>query len=402
MFRFIQIVLSAIVVLSGSTVTASDTKSYTALKFAYDRNSMVSYSPDMTPLTDKFTICAWVRKLVSGHGLAPFGYEDYEIFMTDSGYYIRLFGSYSLDGALTRKFTSPVGTWFMYCSTWSLASRTFRVYVNGQLAGTETTPSGRKLQTGGALTFGALAPNRGHHFGGELFNFNVYEKELTATEVAAMSSGGLCTEIPEQLEEYRVIKWENIVKLSRSGTVQDLETRCDPVFELRRVRGKLELAVSEKNTLQLSLNRTQTELLEVQGLFNSTQEALVGVKRDLGVIGGELNDTKVELVGVKRELGGELNETRRELVGVRLELGEMGGELNETKSQLEDTQLELADTKLELKNVTESKCELQKGNLTKWDMFYAPAYYNKIFTRRLYKQLTRTWASIRRKIFKTV
>ena len=249
MFRFIQIVLSVIVVLSGFTVTASDTKSYTALKFAYDGNSLVTYSPDMARLTDKFTICVWVRKLQSGDASSPFGYKGSEIFMTDSGYYNRLFGSYSLDGALTSKFTSPVGTWFMYCSTWSLASRTFRVYVNGQLAGTETTPSGRKLQTGGALILGS---NHDHQFGGELFNFNVYEKELTATEVAAMSSGGLCTEIPEQLEEYRVIKWEDIVKLSRSSTVHDLDTGCAAFAELQRTRGKLELAISEKNTLQLS------------------------------------------------------------------------------------------------------------------------------------------------------
>ena len=360
MFRFIQIVLSVIVVLSGSTVTASDTKSYTALKFAYDRNSYVSYSPDMARLTDKFTICVWVRKLQTSGPPSPFGYKNYEIFMTDDGYFNRLFGSSSLDGDLTSKFTSPVGTWFMYCSTWSLASRTFRVYVNGQLAGTETTSSGRKLQTGGALVLGNRSPGYGHPFGGELFNFNVYEKELTATEVAAMSSAGLCADIPEQLEEYKVIKWEDIVKLSRSGTVEDfIDPRCADSDELQRTRGKLELAISEKSTLQLSLNRTQTELLEVQGLFNSTQEALVGVKRDLG---------------------------------------EMGGELNETRSQLEDTQLELEDTKLELKNVTESKCALQKGNLTKWDMLYAPAYYNKTFTRRLYHQLTSTWDSISSKI----
>ena len=381
MLRFILSVLWVFVACPGSTVTASDTKSYTALKFASDTGSYVSYSPDMARLTDKFTICAWVRKLQSGSGRSPFAYNRYEIFMTDNGYYNRLFGSTSLDSALISKFSSPIGTWFMYCSTWSLASRTFRVYVNGQLAGTQTTQSGRKLQTGGALVLGNYAAGTGHHFGGELFNFNVYEKELTATEVAAMSSGGLCTEIPEQLEEYRVIKWENIVKLSRSGTVEDLDTVCISDELKRTIREKLELAISEKNTLQLSLNRTQTELLEVQGLFNSTQEALVGVKRDLGVMGGKLNDTKVELEGVKRELGGELNET---------------------KSQLEDTQLELEDTKLELKNVTESKCALQKGNLTKWDIFYAPAYYNKTFTRRLYQQLTTTWDSISSKIFKTV
>ena len=377
MFSCILSVLLVFVACPGFTTAASVTKSYTTLKFAYEGGSYVSYSPDMARLTDKFTICAWVRKLQSGIGRSPFGYKAYEIFVTDSGHYSRLFNSGSLDGALTSKFTSPVGTWFMYCSTWSLASRTFRVYFNGQLAGTETTTSGRKVQTGGALTFGDNAPNHGHYFGGELFNFNIYSKELTATEVAAMSSAGLCTDIPEQLEEYRVIKWENIVKLSRSGTVEDLDTGCAAFGEIQT---RLKEAENGAIVTQRKLNRTQIELLEVRGLFNSTQEALVEVKRDLVVIGGELNDTKVELDGVKRELEA------------------MGGELNGTKSQLEDTKLELEDTALELKNVTESKCTLQKGNLTKWDMLYAPAYYNKTFTRRLYQQLTTTWDSISSKI----
>ena len=278
MFSCILSVLLVFVACPGFTTAASDTKSYTALKFADGSGSYVSYSPDMARLTDKFTICAWVRKLQSGASTtrSPFCYftsSDYEIFVTDSGHYNRLFGSSSLDGALTSKFTSPVGTWFMYCSTWSLASRTFRVYYNGQLAGTQTTTSGRKVQTGGALTFGDSYPGHGHYFGGELFNFNIYAKELTATEVAAMSSAGLCTKIPEQLEEYRVIKWENIVKLSRSGTVEDLDTVCIGVGLKRTIREKLELAKS--------LNTTQTELLEVRGLFNSTQEELVVVKRDL-------------------------------------------------------------------------------------------------------------------------
>ena len=50
-------VLLVFVACPGSTVTASDTNSYTALKFAYDRNSLVTYySPNMARLKEKFTI----------------------------------------------------------------------------------------------------------------------------------------------------------------------------------------------------------------------------------------------------------------------------------------------------------------------------------------------------------
>ena len=352
MFRFILSVLLAFVAFPGFTIAASDTKSYTALKFGFDTSSYISYSPNVNPLTEKFSVCVWLRKLYPGNSPCPFAYKGMEIFVTDSGYFNRLFSSSSLDGVLTSKFTPTAHTWFLYCSTWSLASRTFRVYVNGLQVGTETTPSGRRLQTGGVLTLGNYTPGSGHNFGGELFNFNMFSKDLTATEVAAMYSGGLCTEIPDQLEEYRVIKWEDILKLSRSGTVLDIDTRCAAFVELPITLKKLELAVSEKSSVELSLNKTQSALLTVQERFNST---------------------------------------RKELVGVRRELGATEGELNETRSNLQET-------KLELKNVTETKCALKKGNLTKWDIFYSPEYYNKTFTRSLYQQLISTWDSISSKM----
>jgi hypothetical protein len=159
----------------------------------------------------------------------------------------------------------------------------------------------------------------------------MFSKELTATEVAEISSGGLCSQIPEQLEKYRVIKWEDILKLSRSGTVQDF---IDPSCDVKKL---------------------QTRLIKTEGLLNSTQEELVGVR-------------------------GNLNSSEREL--------------NKTKIELEETKSDLEETKLELKNLTESKCALMKGNLTKWDIFYSPEYYNKPFTRPLYRQLSETWDSI--------
>ena len=351
MFCCILSVLLALIACPVFTIAASNTK-YTALKFAYDSSSFISYIPNVNPLKNKFSVCVWLRKFDPGNKPCPFAYKGMEIFMTDSGYYNRLFGSTSLDGVLTSKFTPTANTWFLYCSTWSLVSRTFRVYVNGLQVGTETTPSGRRLQTGGVLTLGSYSPGGGNKFGGELFNFNMYSKELSATEVAAMYSGGLCTEIPEQLEEYRLIKWEDILKKHRYGIVLDIDTRCAAFVELPITLKKLELAVTEKSSVELSLNKTQSELLTVQERFNST---------------------------------------RKDLVGVRRELGATEGELNETRSNLQET-------KSELKNVTETKCALKKGNLTKWDIFYSPEYYNKTFTRSLYLQLISTWDSISSKM----
>ena len=265
--------------------------------------------------------------------------------MTDDGRYNRLFGSSSLDSALTSKFTVPLGTWYSYCSTWSLLSRTFRIYLNGILVGSETTTSNRRLQTGHTMVLGAYHTNSGKTFRGELFNFNFFSKELSATEVARLSSLGLCTDIPEQLQDYRAIKWEEILKFSRTGTVSDIETNCALVTEL-----------------QSGLRETKTELTTVQDQLNSTQEELVKVTR-------LFNSSEEELARVKREI-----ETAKE--------------------QLNETRLELEECKLELKNVSESRCALTKGNLTKWDVFYSQPFYNKTFTRRLYQQLRTTWDAI--------
>ena len=341
MFHFIVFIVSLVIALLGTTTSEGDSKNYKALRFAYDSSSHIAFNPDMSSLTDKFSVCLWIKKVVAGRNPCPFaygGYSHYEIFMTDNGYFNRLFKSSSLDGTLTSKFTTPEGSWYPYCSTWSLASRTFRVYVNGLLAGTQTTPSGRRLTTGYKLVLGNYQINGGHAFGGEIFNFNMFAKELTATEIATMAAKGLCTSTPEELEDYRVIKWEQIMKLSRSGTVTDIiDPRCIAAHELQGTKRKL------------------AELLKVEELFNSTQEDLAEIKR-------ELNETKSALV--------------------------------DTQSELEDAQSELEDTQSELKNVTEYKCPINKGNVTKWDIFYSPTYYNKPFTRRLYQQLRTTWDSV--------
>ncbi|KAL5269536.1 hypothetical protein ACHWQZ_G003134 [Mnemiopsis leidyi] len=357
MFMFLPTLLIVLLDLPESSTAETGTQSFTALKFNYDANSYIAFSPDMSPLADKFSVCLWIRKLQSGHIPCPFAYNRYEIFMTDSGYYNRVFGSSSLDGKLTSKFTTPQGSWYFYCATWSIASRTFRVYHNGELVGTDTTPSGRGLQTGGTLVLGNYLARGGHQFGGEIFNFNIFSRELTASEVTSLNEIGLCTPVPESLEDYRTVKWEDILQLSRSGTVQDIDTGCAAVVELNQ---KLAEKTQEKEDVELSLNRTLEDLREVQGNFNSSQEELSAARGQIGTLKEELNNTRVELT---------------------------------------ETKIDLEMTKADLMNVTQSKCVLQKGNLTKWDVFYSPDYYNKTFTRQLYRKLQNTWETISSRLF---
>ena len=361
---FIFLALAVLCVLPESSTGDTGTQSFTALRFNNDGNSYISFSPDMSPMTQSFSICLWIKKLQSGLFPCAFAYNYNEILIGDTGYYNRLFGSASLDGQLTSKFTTPQGSWYFYCSTWSLASRTNRIYHNGELVGTQTTNFGRTLQTGQTLILGNHSPGpSGNEFGGEMYNLNIYSRELTASEVASLSEIGLCTAIPESLEDYRKIKWEEILKLSRSGTVQDfIDPRCAAAAELPTTKQKLAEKIQEKRTVELSLNRTLEDLVEVQENFNSSQEELSAAREQIGTLREELNNTKTEL--------------------------------KETKTELEETKIELEETKEDLMNVTQSKCALQRGNLTKWDVFYSPDYYNKTFTRQLYRKLQSTWDTI--------
>ena len=87
MLGFIFSVLLVFVVCPGFTIAASNTKTDTALKFAYDRNAYISYSPNVNSLAEKFSACVWVRKFHSGNTCQSFGYNGWEIALTDSGHY---------------------------------------------------------------------------------------------------------------------------------------------------------------------------------------------------------------------------------------------------------------------------------------------------------------------------
>ena len=269
----------------------------------------------MSSMNEKFSVCLWMRVLLSTGNGVPFAYSKYEIFLRQDGRYNLLFDT-NLSYDLRSKFTAPRGTWFAYCGTWSLLSRTHKIYVDGKLVGSQEKASDRRLETGHTMVLGDyLTGGSSHSFRGEMFNLNFFSKELTATEVASLSSRGLCTDIPEQLQDYRVIKWEEILQLSRTGNVSDIDT-CVPAELQSRlkqmeneagiIQGKLDVAVAEKSGLEASLNKTQSELVNVQDRFNSTQQELFKVQ-------GLFNSSQDELVKIQ----GLFNTSEEELVKVK-------------------------------------------------------------------------------------
>ena len=135
------------------------------------------YKPDMRPLESSFTVCAWVKKQHDIHAPTWFSYstreQTFEIDIADSGYHTRIFGD-AFD--LRSVYTVPHGQWFHNCLSWSAASQTRNVYINGVLVDAEGTPGGKTLGQDGYLVIGNEQDVYGggmdsdHMFGGNSIN----------------------------------------------------------------------------------------------------------------------------------------------------------------------------------------------------------------------------------------
>ncbi|XP_063686140.1 uncharacterized protein LOC134819915 [Bolinopsis microptera] len=296
----------------------------TALKFSDDKYSVVSFPVDMSPLVEQFSFCVWVKRIRPGDWPVVFAYEESELFLYATG----APKMFKVDMPLSNN-KPPMSTWYHYCGTWSLASKTFKGYINGALVVTQTIPA-RFLKTSGNMVLGdywnPYARGASYNdFGGEMFNLNFFSNELTGGEVAAMSKDGLCTQVG--FDDTRVIKWEELLTKPKMGNVQDISLDCPDI----------------KDELE-----------------NSAE-----CESDLSNIKAEMENIKLELQEAKKELE---NGAKRE------------SDLKTIKTELEK----------ELANVPE--CDLQKGKLTRWDVLYSCNFYKKTFTRKLQKKFRKMWS----------
>ena len=222
--------------LALSTRTSSSTVPL-VLKFGKTLQDYIMFRPNMSPLTEQFSICSWVKKLrVDGF---PFWLSyatsgDIEIKLNDNGY----------SGLFDDRFFNNIGelginpgSWYHYCMVWSLSSGMADIYYDGTKAGSVSTPAERVLGTGGALVlgqyqrgFGMIDNRRGNRyaFGGEISKLNIYSKKLSAEEVRNMHQAGICSDVEKIHGENRAVTWESVILQTRRGNVQllDLDASC--------------------------------------------------------------------------------------------------------------------------------------------------------------------------------
>ncbi|XP_063686414.1 C-reactive protein-like, partial [Bolinopsis microptera] len=325
-------------------VTETVDGKYTALQFGTTFSDYISFNHDMSPFHTSLTLCSWVKRVSTSSSFPTvFHYQTssstYEILITSYGEYNRILYDRVLDN-LQSKFTTPAGQWFHYCLTWSSSSRTTQLYLDGELAASGQTSSGRELYTSGTVWFDRFGnqDSNGVVFRGQLYRFNMYTEVLSSETIKRIADGGLCAEV--ETISSRQLRWEDVLAKSRSGSVVEV-TGCD-ITEYR------EFMESRLNEKEVQLKAMRVELAAVTSKLNTTEGDLVTVT-------GKFNSTKDELQNVTGRLNrteDDLETMTRQLNSTKDELQNVTGRLNRTEDDLETMTRQLNSTKDELQNVT--------------------------------------------------
>ena len=287
--------LCLILVLSAADSSSKDEETrlvdrrYNGLQFGGTPQDYVLFKTRMDNLQESWSLCGWVKKRLAGNYRYWFAYgtssDNHEFMSSDTG---RLY-TLSTDVDMSSRTSVELGVWSHWCSTWSFSTRTAKVYRNGQLLGSGTTPSGRKPGTEGYVVLGNEFDSYGgtfsdsNAFDGDLFKANVFDKELDASEVKEMADGGLCSDVEEKYGRSRYLKWEDLLLEEKSGNVTEVDVGCYPEVEKEESNSTEECDCGERNQTSLS----QWDLLKDEKFYNRTvtMEMVEQIKQSWDVLG---------------------------------------------------------------------------------------------------------------------
>ena len=338
------------------------------LKFS--NTGYIMYSPDMTPFTNKMTVCSWLRDQSSSSYPTVFNYGPVNrVRFAATGLYNCIAEQCHLDVRSRLAAQVTKGDWFHACISWSTSSRSLRYYANGKLLGTMTTDS-RTLSTGYKVVIGNHANRLNSQFSfiGEMRNLNVYSKELTPEEIRRQAEAGMCSLNQDENEDVRVLKWEDLIKLPKTGSVTELpiSQQCSEgivalVSELNRTtiqlgetqrtlentRVQLSTTLEEKERISETLQETQENLkttLEekdrISETLQITQENLNTTLEEEDRISETLQETQDNLsttLEEKERLSETLQETQENLNTTLKEKDRLSETLQETQENLNTT-----------------------------------------------------------------
>ena len=235
----VLLVLGFFTTESLSEVQHGEDRKYNGLKFGNSDNDYILFWARMDGIAESYSLCGWIKKTDTGRSDGNyywFAYStrssDEEIRAADNT--VTYYSFYTLDTTINLQgiTTVTIGVWTHMCFTWSYLTGTAKAYFNGQLVGSATTPSGRKVVTEGYVVLGQEFNAYGSRihlgFHGEMYKVNLFDKELSASEVKMMANGGLCSYVEDGYGSHTVLKWEDLIVKQRTGDVRDIDVGCLP------------------------------------------------------------------------------------------------------------------------------------------------------------------------------
>ncbi|KAL5252478.1 hypothetical protein ACHWQZ_G015300 [Mnemiopsis leidyi] len=374
--------------LGGET---SAERRFKALKFGQTENDYVMFQSDMSPFETSFTVCSWIRKLCTRGTPTWFSYattgETFEIQIGDDGVQTLIFGDNS---DLNSLYTVSPGNWLHNCMSWDTETQRRDVYLDGVLIDSKATPAGRTVGLGGTILLG---------------------NEQDIGPGAGMDGGDRFGETSAHALEERIIKWEDILQKTRTGTVTEIDSGCTGqsclrARELKEADRKLNETLTELNKTtkvlqqtEQSLKETLTELEEIKQQkevcssdlrdkelqLNATilkleqaKEEVVSLRSSLEKTEEELNSTRVEKVKIALQL----NSTEEEKQKKMEELERKNEELTNITGILNQTQVELGHVKDLLEKAASStvECALNSTVSSYWDLLYSEEFFGSVIT----------------------
>ena len=255
-------VISLFLLLATLPAPTASSDTPKSLQFGSTFDDYVKFSPDMSRVKNAHTLCAWVKKMLSGTIRSWLTYttstHGYELLISDAGEYNYIHDKSCRVHSLV---TVPLNTWTHQCQTWSTSTGEMRVYYNGTLIGTKTFSNRAPLEEGGYILLGhdSGSRNEGEQFGGQLLKLNVFGRVLTDEEIAGMYAAGMCSEVEKNYDDVRYITWERILRETKTGNVTEVEFSICPAYSMWNV------LLEEK---YLKENLTEEKVIELKTFWN--------------------------------------------------------------------------------------------------------------------------------------
>ena len=288
--------LLVLIITVFSTVSSGQTTAHnTALRFgqtAADYIQLPDWNVSYWNSINRLSVCTWIKKLFSKSS-RPVVLQIYKVItLADNG--DNWVAGTTLN--LTSNYTRGIGTWFHVCLTWTGQDGRTRAYLDGHLIGTTVTKERTLSGLGGKILIGL--GNREVYkteiklndtvFGGDLFKLNIYNRVLTETEIKIMSSS-MCSNEEENLASIKVLSWEKIMSISRSGDITEIPIRCQENNGLLEMQ---ELKDSLLNVNSTLLDRLRTADQEFEKFKYNNNERAEELLRRLDITDQGLAESK--------------------------------------------------------------------------------------------------------------